>query len=192
MNFETPLCKIAYKYGVDRCGQICHNYTPFYWELLKDRRESVKKVVELGVGSRAVMASAPKQYRTGAGLFMWREFFPNAQIFGVDINPNAQVVGEERIETFVLDSTKDDDLEVLISKVGSDIDLLIDDAIHFGCFQIPTCLFLMPYLRVDGIYVIEDIQNGKRMAQALEPYDCRLMIATRTKRDGMIVVRYPE
>src|SRR5512135_1095771 len=101
MDFETPLCEIAYKHGVDRCKQICHNYTPYYWELLKDKRESVKKVVELGVGSLSVMSSNPPWYKVGGGLYMWREFFPNAMIYGADIDPDAMVVGEDRIETFV-------------------------------------------------------------------------------------------
>ena len=104
--FETPLCEIAYKYGVDRCPQINHSYTPFYYELLKDMRESVKKVVELGVGSRNIMASSPPQYRAGAGLYMWQEFFPNAQIFGIDIDPDA-MMEDERIKTFLLDERKE-------------------------------------------------------------------------------------
>lgn len=42
----TELCELAYKYGTDKCPQIKHFYTPYYYKLFKDRRLSVKKVLE--------------------------------------------------------------------------------------------------------------------------------------------------
>lgn len=44
----TPLCELAKKYGTDKCSDV-HNYTPVYYELLKDK--NFKKVLELGIGS---------------------------------------------------------------------------------------------------------------------------------------------
>ena len=190
MNFDTPLCEIAYKYGVDRCPQLGHGYTPFYYEMFKDRRESVKKVVELGVGSRNIMVGAPSQYVTGAGLFMWREFFPNAQIFGVDIDSQAQVE-DERIQTFLLDQRKKEDLNSLIKKVAPDVDLFIDDACHYSFCQIPTCLALMPRLEKGVTYVIEDILNaGRIMKHHFRGYDCQIFSASDRIRDWMLVVRH--
>lgn len=37
-------------------------------------------------------------YRPGASLRVWRDFFPNAVIYGWDIDPSAMVYDEERIK----------------------------------------------------------------------------------------------
>ena len=74
----TPLCKIAFKYGTDKCPQVGHNYTPFYYELLKDKRKTVKKVLEIGIGSPETMPGGPKHYQKGASLLMWRDFLQHS------------------------------------------------------------------------------------------------------------------
>ncbi len=112
---ESPLCKFAYKYKTDKCPRIKHSYTPIYYELLKGRRKSVKKVFEMGVF-------------LGASLRMWRDFFPNAQVYGGDIEPE-QMFEEERVKTFVVDENDENQAVNLIKKLG-DIDLFVHDAIH--------------------------------------------------------------
>lgn len=63
---NTELCEIAYKYGTDKCPAVKHSYTPFYYQLLKDKRQSVKKVLELGVGRLGTMRGRYNQhYRKG-------------------------------------------------------------------------------------------------------------------------------
>src|SRR3972149_8272692 len=104
MKNITPLCEIAFKYGTDKCPQISHNYTPVYYKLLKDKKEKIRKVLELGIGSRKTMQWVPKHYQTGASLLMWRDFFPNAQIYGVDRDPST-IFQAERIKTFLSSTT---------------------------------------------------------------------------------------
>jgi len=55
MESVTPLCDIAFKYGTDKCPQLGHSYTPFYYDLLKDKRETIKKVLEFGIGGPETM-----------------------------------------------------------------------------------------------------------------------------------------
>src|SRR5260221_5176203 len=106
--FQTPLCKLAYKYGTDKCPQLKHCYTPYYHQLFKGRQKTVKKVLELGIGyyktikeQEAVYDRKLKRYyQKGASLKMWRDFFPNAQIFGADIQPDT-LFEEERIKTYL-------------------------------------------------------------------------------------------
>lgn len=43
MTTQDPLTELAVKYGTDRHPGAKHSYTPFYYSLLKDRRESIKK-----------------------------------------------------------------------------------------------------------------------------------------------------
>lgn len=166
MIAETPLCKLAQKYGTDKSPWISdeswgHNYSPVYYERLKDKRKTFKKVLEMGVGMGKSMPQRVRRlphYILGASLYMWRDFFPNAQIYGADILEEC-VFKKDRIETFLCDQGKKEDLENLIKKTGTDIDLFIDDGSHMPEHQIFTCLILKPLLKKDCIYVIEDVRH---------------------------------
>nr|NIU84754.1 hypothetical protein [Candidatus Thorarchaeota archaeon] len=173
MNKMTPLCEIAYRYGTDKCPQIGHGYTPVYYEMFKDRREEVKKVLELGIGRQTEKEYYEKRkiWRyPGASLKMWKDFFPNAQIYGADILPSV-MLEEDRIKTFICDERKEKDLKALIEKTGSDIDIFIDDASHRYPDQIFTAKTLMPLLDKDITYIIEDISNGGSVKKHLAQYE---------------------
>lgn len=173
MNIDTPtvLCKLAYKYGTDKCPQISHPYTPFYYELLRGRRKSIKKVLEIGIGSAEYMHRNPKHYVTGASLRMWRDFFPNAQIYGADIDPK-MLFKDKRIDTFLCDERNADDIAKLISITGRDIDLFIDDGLHNKGSQIFLCKTVLPLLKKKVLYIIEDVAFPRTIASALNEYDC--------------------
>jgi hypothetical protein len=184
----TKLCDIAFNYGADKCPKIKHHYTPFYYELFKFRKESIKKVIEVGVGYRGRVSDYP-DYKNGASLYMWRDFFPNAQIYGIDILPGL-VFKDKRIETFRCDQTVKGDLENLIKKTGSDIDLFVDDGSHKSADQVFTCLTVMPLLKKDVIYVIEDVSDPN-IINRFTDYDCRLIDFEDRRRldDRLILVR---
>ena len=90
------MCKLAYKYGTDKCPKLNHVYTPFYYKLFNKKRKAIKKVFEMGIGGSRVMKYIP-QYQTGASLRMWRDFFPNAHIYGADYDPELLFEVVERI-----------------------------------------------------------------------------------------------
>lgn len=173
MTDLTPLCKIAYKYGTDKCPQIAHLYTPYYYQLFKGRQNSIKKVVEIGIGMPQTFPPPPKDYHyvVGASLRMWRDFFPNATVYGADIVPEA-IFEDERIKTFLCDETKKEDLEKLIKNVGSDIDLFVDDGFHSKEAQIFLCKTVLPMLNKKVIYIIEDVGFPKTISAALCEYKC--------------------
>ena len=151
----NDLDNLAIKYGTDKYAK--HRYTAFYYELLKFKRESFKKILEIGVGE-------------GQSLRMWRDFFPNAQVYGADIAKEA-VFKDERLETFRCDERDKSQVEKLIEKIGSDIDLVIDDASHHVNDQIFLCKTLMPLLKKDVIYIIEDCRHTRAMRAQLSEYD---------------------
>ena len=186
MKNKTPLCKIAYKYGTDKCPAIGHPYTPFYYELLKDKKDSIKKVIEIGIGIKTYVYNNPKPYTTGASLYMWRDFFPNAVIFGADILPESMFKAN-RIKTFICDETKKEDLENLIAKTGSDIDLFIDDGLHSKNAQIFLAKTILPMLFKNVIYVIEDAGFPRTIKNVLSDYICR-----EPKLDFQGQPRYPK
>jgi hypothetical protein len=151
----TELCELAYKYRTDKCPQICHSYTPFYYELFKDRRHSIKKVLEIGIGSREAMAHV-EGYIPGASLRMWRDFFPNAMIYGIDIDPGC-LFEEDRIQTFLCDIHNEEHVKNLLSTIGNDIDLIIDDSLHGAHDQLKTFNIIKPLIKnLDFNYIIED------------------------------------
>lgn len=161
----TPLCEIAYKYGTDKCPQLHHCYTPFYYDFLKDKRDSFKKIVEVGVGSVRKMAHMPS-YTAGGGLRMWRDFFPNAHVYGIDIDPGA-MFEDDRITTYLLDETKKEDLINLIENTGNDIDLFIDDGDHHHVTQMFLFKTIMPLLNKDAIYIVEDSSHSRQFRKEI-------------------------
>jgi hypothetical protein len=188
-NLETAdeLSKLAFKYESDRCPQIKHPFTPTYYELLKDKRNSIAKVLEIGVGYREM--DYWRSYQTGAGLLMWRDFFSNAHIYGVDNDPRAMVKAH-RISTFMCDQTNKESLTNVINIIGTDIDLVIDDGSHKTKDQIFSCLTVMPLVNESTIYIIEDVSEPEKILTALNMYDCLVpKLRRRFKDDNLVVVR---
>ncbi len=170
---------MGFKYKTDKCPQIKHHFTEFYEQMFGDMRLSVKKVLEIGVGMMA-----PYHVR-GASLYMWREYFTNALIYGADIDP-ALIFADDRIITYRCDQTRKRDLKWLISMVGNDVDIFIDDGLHTPESQIFTCLAIKPLLP-NAIYVIEDVGNRWIMKEL--PYKCRVLRYSHMKyNDDCLVV----
>src|SRR6185369_15852500 len=115
----TPLCELAQKYGTDKYPW----YTPFYDLLLRDRRDSVRRVLEIGIGTPEAMSHVPN-YKPGASLRMWRDYFPNAAIVGIDIVPSV-CFRDVRIVTGIR----------IIPEI---YDLIVDDGSHEPEDQIDT------------------------------------------------------
>lgn len=187
-SMETPLCKLAFKYGADKCPKIGHMYTPFYYEFLKDRRLKIKKVLEIGVGNWRQYHYIPNYY-VGASLRMWRDFFPNAWIYGADIASDS-IFEDERLSTYYCDETKEEDIKKLIEKTGTDIDLVIDDANHHMGPQIFLFQTLMPLLNKKVTYIIEDCGRTRQISRMFPQYNSfrpAFPPNTRPIHDGVII-----
>lgn len=180
----TELCDIAFKYGTDKCPQIKHHFTEFYDYLFSDRRDTVKKVAEIGIGKLAVSNVI------GASLFMWKEYFKNAHIFGADID-RSFLFQDERINTYYCDQRSFRMLKKFVQIVGSDVDLFVDDGLHDPESQIFTCSVVMPLLSKKSVYVIEDCAHRGAVMGALRGYKLQSLRRSKLKYadDCMIVVR---
>lgn len=159
----TELCELGFKYGTDKC-HLKHNYTPIYYDLLKDKRESIKKVLEFGIGYYPKIGNDPivydrglrRYYHRGASLKMWRDFLPNAHIYGVDYQPDA-MFEDDRITTFVCDTRDKEGIERLLQIIGTDLDFVVDDGSHRYKDQMVLVNMLMPELDDKVLYIIEDV-----------------------------------
>lgn len=195
LNFATPLCRLAYKYGTDKCPQYKHGFTPIYYQILKDKRKDIKKVLEIGVGYFEDMESLDSYYHEpsgvlyhkGASLKMWRDFFPTAFIYGADVRPEA-AFEVDRIKTFVCDETKEDDIRNVIKQTGIDIDLFIDDASHAKEDQVFLAKTIIPLLKNDVIYIIEDVSEPNYILSGLNIYDCEVFNGGKHWQDDNLVL----
>jgi hypothetical protein len=163
------LTELMKKYGTDQWY-----YAYVFERLLGDKRESIKKVLEMGIGCQRTMRHM-QDYKVGSGLYVWRDYFPNAQIYGADVLPET-MFEDERIKTFLCDQRIMEDLVSLVNNTGSDIDLFIDDASHSARNQVNTCKMLKPLLKKDVIYIIEDVKRPNSVCRGLKNrFNCEIV-----------------
>jgi SAM-dependent methyltransferase len=167
-NDASLLSGLCDKYGSDK-GQInstghpyhwpSHSYADFVERHFEHCREYIKNVFEcgLGTGNPKYPSNMGKNARPGASLRAWRDYFPNANIFGADIDRDI-LFSEERIATFHCDQTNPQSVSELWENIKDvDFDLMIDDGLH--AFEANVCLFENSFhrLKKGGIYIIEDV-----------------------------------
>ena len=139
-----------------------HNYTLIYHKLFQDIQYQTKRVFELGLGTNntQIPSNMGKDGKPGASLYGWAEFFPNAQIFGADIDKNI-LFQTDRIHTYYCDQTNPDIIQAMWSQEGLEepFDIIVEDGLH--TFEANVCFFenSIHKLKKGGYYIIEDIRN---------------------------------
>lgn len=138
------------KYGTDKG---IWGYTAAYEKYLAYKREHVKNVLEIGIcGYRDIPNNV-----VGASLFAWRDYFPNANIYGVDNDGRFIFNDQDRIVTVQCDAYDTTQITEVVSSFGVDFDLIVDDAVHDPLPQITLLNDLMPFLSTTGVYAVEDV-----------------------------------
>lgn len=99
--------------------------------------------VEVGVGN-------------GGALLMWKAYFKNARIIGVDIDPGALEMTRHGVEIFIGDQASDDFWEKFYRVVGP-IDVLLDDGAHRNLAQVVTAAQALRHIRDRGVLLVEDV-----------------------------------
>jgi hypothetical protein len=140
IDLDNPLEALGRKYEPTKRE---HNYLPFYWMHLRDIREKVRNVCELGVQS-------------DRSIRMWEEFFPGATIYGVDIDPAVRRFEGGRRRIRIGDQSDRGFLKGLVDEVEGGLDIVIDDASHRMRHQLISFDALFPALTSHGVYVVED------------------------------------
>ena len=83
---------------------------------------------------------------------------------------------------------KREDILELIKKTGSDIDLFVDDGNHLARRQVFLCKTVMPLLKKDVIYIIEDVKWSEAIINALPEYECRVSDFPPKLADDRVIV----
>ena len=131
------LNEIALRCGADK-GSNCHWYTRYYEKYLSYLRHEPVRLLELGVDK-------------GQSLRMWHEYFSQATIIGVDINPP---VALNLPRVLVLQANQTD--EPFLRNLGQQ-DIVIDDASHRNIETTTSFNILFPMVKTGGWYIIEDL-----------------------------------
>jgi len=166
---SKSLTELANLYGTDKgtTGPSskwgAHNYTDIYEAYLEGYRQSPVSLLEIGLGVTGDCWNSPIVHGRntgGASLKMWHDYFPEAKIYGIDIN-ECRYLENNRIRTFVADQGRVEDLEAFVEATGrTDFDIIIDDGSHRPDHQQISFSYFFRKLKSGGLYFIEDLMSN--------------------------------
>ncbi len=159
---KPTLRELATKYGCDKL--YAHSYIDFYETLFAGR--DVKRLLEIGIGYQGLMEPFVPFYIHGASLRMWREYWPEVGLFACDIRPEV-LINEELTWSMQCDQSKPSDLWKLIEWSGGEFCVVIDDGSHETTHQIISAAVLLPHVVKGGVYIIEDVREPEKVADAI-------------------------
>jgi 2-polyprenyl-3-methyl-5-hydroxy-6-metoxy-1,4-benzoquinol methylase len=123
----------------------------------------------------------------GAGLKMFRDYFPNASIYGFDnslelIN-HCRSINLDQTYIEYIDVNLVDEITRAFEKTGQSFDIIIDDSSHHVQHQANVIKSCFDFLKPGGMMIIEDIFNDKRAPEmvfenALEDIISELALVT--------------
>ncbi|MDT0469671.1 hypothetical protein [Streptomyces gibsoniae] len=148
----ADLTELAVRCGTDKWGAL-HQYPQHYERHFAPLRDRRLTILEIGIGGY----DDPE--KGGASLRMWKQFFPRALIYGIDI-VDKRPLDAPRLTTVTADQSKPEQLIAFAERHGP-FDIVIDDGSHISQDVITTFRHLFPYVRpTGGLYVIEDLHTA--------------------------------
>ena len=171
---------------------VKHAYPAVYENLFRGIRTQNLNILEIGI-------------ETGGSLGLWREYFYNSQIYGIDIaekdheGVSKKNFEEDRISIEIVDSTDRKVSKSVVKDVKFHV--IIDDGSHILKDQISTFENYQKRLEKGGIYIIEDFESVENMnafmkysqnPEVVERTDLRFMFANLTflrgRADDLMVI----
>ena len=151
----ASLTDLANKYKSDKGTEFGerHGYSQAYEELFAPMRHAPIRLLEIGL--RYDPYYVELNHATSPSLEMWLEYFPQAEIFGLDIK-DFSGLRKERLTILRGDQGSPADLRRAASVLGP-LDIVIDDGSHASFHQQLTFVHLFPCLRQNGMYIVEDL-----------------------------------
>ncbi len=136
----------AHHFNTDK-DNPCHSfrgksYLDVYEGLFSEMRNQEFTLIEFGV-------------LFGGSLRMWIEYFPNAKVIGVDVNPEAMHYVPDGAKFVLASQTDQGAIKRALSSLPP-LGVVIDDGSHYVPHMIESFRFLWPMVMDGGIYVMED------------------------------------
>ena len=148
------LINLIDNYSTDK--NTTHSYLELYESLLNKKKDTAKTILEVGIGDFT--------YKNGGSIKLWRDYFTNAKIYGIDILPKDRVLDEllndDRIILYTEQNAYNDDFfnTHLLSK-NIKCDFILDDGPHTLESMKQFIKLYSQILTDDGILIIEDVQS---------------------------------
>ena len=192
-NNKNILSELCEKYGSDKgCLDFnkttlwkwsAHTYSNFYYSLFNHCKENIKLIFECGIGTNnpKLPSNMTSKGKPGASLRVWRDYFPNAIIYGADVDRNI-LFDEDRIFTYFVDQLSKETIEKMWQNIRiENFDIIIDDGLHTAEANINLFLNSFHKLRKDGIYIIEDVHfnNIDKIQTTLLEYNPEIIVLNR-------------
>lgn len=151
-KFLSELCKLGIKYTTDKSplstGLHRHAYTPIYNLIFSTIRYKLINIAEIGIYNNM-------------SINCWREFFPNAIIYGLDVDDNFLHNGKSNnLHNTFYEKINVGDKESIIqtfNTINKKFDIIIDDSTHEPHHQINVIENCIDYVNSGGYLIIEDL-----------------------------------
>jgi hypothetical protein len=137
------LDELAVHHGTDKRVGI-HAYTKWYEALFSPLRHRPINFLEIGV-------------QGGGSIKMWADYFPNARIVGIDIDPRCAQFATKRVQIITGSQDNPEIAKYLAGEYAGGFDVIIDDGSHVSEHQIKSLELFFPLVRPGGAYVVEDL-----------------------------------
>lgn len=145
---KPTLDDLARRYRTDKSSRG-HNFANFYETYFEKIREKPIKILEIGLGRNCV------------SLRMWKKYFKNGVICGIDHDPKKRRYRFLGLNIFIGDQRDTEFLEKVMMEIGQ-VDIIVDDGSHNVSDQQISLGALFRYLKSGGYYIIEDLQTSFR------------------------------
>jgi len=152
----SDLKSLAIKYNSDKHGS--HFYTKIYEQYMSPKKNKPITVLEIGIGGLVPGKGYSDMYSGGESLKMWRDYFKNGAIVGLDIFKKKINLGR-RVKIFHGSQSSAETLSKIIRQCRK-FDFIIDDGSHRYKDVIFSFKYLYNHLQEGGYYFIEDIQSS--------------------------------
>jgi len=159
MDNNIKISDILFKYKSDKNQglsdtRVGHYYGPAYDQVFESfNKNDELYILEIGI-------------QKGGSLVAWNEYFPNAIIYGVDIEDN------------ILDEYRRDDFNYIITDIKSDLakstlkdikfDIIIDDGSHKLYDMMYAVANFLKNLKPNGWFIIEDCHQPESWMWAIQ------------------------
>jgi len=152
-----------------------HSYLPLYQQLLKNKKESAKNVLEIGI-------------MYGGSIKLWNDFFTNATVYGLDIihidyvweniKNNNKIILHTSTDAYNTDFFN----RTFLNQIK--FDFMLDDGPHSLESMKQFIRLYSQIMTDDGILIIEDVQSWdwiellknevpEQLKQYIKVYDLR-------------------
>ena len=158
-----------------------HSYLELYQQLLFSKKETAKNVLEVGIGDFGD--------KNGGSIKLWKDYFTNATIFGLDILHIDRVMDELKNDNRVVlytetDAYNEDFFNAQFLNKNIKCDFMLDDGPHTLESMKRFIKLYSQIMTDDGILIIEDVQSWgwidilknevpEHLKQFIQVYDLR-------------------